>query len=80
MLVYFLLPDVPSAAWFLTKEERLLAIARVSDNLTGIKTTEFSWDQCREALCDINTWLLTLNQLALNIPNGGLHAVSRGSD
>ncbi|OAQ96980.1 hypothetical protein LLEC1_06984, partial [Akanthomyces lecanii] len=73
IVVLFLLPDVPSAAWFLTKEERVLVIARVSDNLTGIKATNFSWSQFREAICDVNTWLLVLNQLALNIPNGGLH-------
>lgn len=73
VLVFYLLPDVPSSAWFLSKEERILAIARVSDNLTGIKTANFSWSQLREALCDVHTWLLVLNQLALNIPNGGLH-------
>ncbi|KAJ4152896.1 hypothetical protein LMH87_009416 [Akanthomyces muscarius] len=73
VVVLFLLPDVPSAAWFLTKEERVLVIARVSNNLTGIKATNFSWSQFREAICDVNTWLLVLNQLALNIPNGGLH-------
>lgn len=76
VVVLFLLPDVPSAAWFLTKEERVLVIARVSNNLTGIKATNFSWSQFREAICDVNTWLLVLNQLALNIPNGGLHPVS----
>ncbi|TQV91627.1 Major facilitator superfamily transporter [Cordyceps javanica] len=73
VLVFYLLPDVPSSAWFLKKEERILAIARVSDNLTGIKSTNFSWPQLWEALRDVNTWLLVLNQLALNIPNGGLH-------
>ncbi|EJP61711.1 MFS allantoate transporter, putative [Beauveria bassiana ARSEF 2860] len=72
-VVFLMLPDVPSTAWFLTKQERILAIARVSDNLTGIKSTNFSWPQLREALCDMHTWLLVLNQLALNIPNGGLH-------
>ncbi|KAJ6786826.1 hypothetical protein PWT90_02654 [Aphanocladium album] len=74
ILIFFLLPDVPSTAWFLTKKERMHAIARVSDNLTGIKSTHFNGHQFWEALCDINMWLQFFTQLVLNIANGGLLA------
>ena len=71
-----LLPDTPSNAWFLSELDRKKAIARVQENLTGIKNNEFKWGQCREALLDMKTWLLVLIQLGSNIPNGGVTTVS----
>lgn len=63
-------------AWFLGKEDRVKAIVRVKENMTGIKNDNFQWKQCREALFDSNAWLLVLIQLCANIPNGGIHSVS----
>lgn len=71
----FLLPDVPTKSWFLGPADRLKAIARVEENLTGVKNDHFKWHQCREALLDVKTWLVFIIQLASNIPNGGLTSV-----
>jgi hypothetical protein len=68
--MYFLLPDLPSTAWFLKKEDRTKAIIRVKDNMTGIKNDEFKWPQCLEAILDPKTWFIVAIQLAWTIPNG----------
>jgi hypothetical protein len=73
--VFFLLPDVPTGAWFLSPSDRVKAIVRVQDNLTGIKNDEFKWYQLSEALLDPKTWLILTIQLASNIPNGGITSV-----
>ncbi|SPN97700.1 uncharacterized protein DNG_01213 [Cephalotrichum gorgonifer] len=74
--VYFLLPDVPMTARFLNGEDRVKAVLRVKENLTGIKNNTFEWKQCREALLDGKAWLIALIHLCANIPNGGVHSFS----
>ncbi|KAJ5764585.1 MFS allantoate transporter [Penicillium manginii] len=68
----FLLPDTPSNAWFLNISDREKAVARVQENLTGIKNDKFKWEQCQEAVMDMKTWFLVLIQFSSNIPNGGV--------
>ncbi|CAI7630865.1 unnamed protein product [Penicillium pancosmium] len=68
----FLLPDTPSNAWFLNSSDREKAVARVQENLTGIKNDKFKWEQCLEAVMDMKTWFLVLIQFSSNIPNGGV--------
>ncbi|GJN69376.1 hypothetical protein PLIIFM63780_000433 [Purpureocillium lilacinum] len=72
--VFFLLPDVPMTAYFLSEEDRAKAVARVTENQTGIKNNHFKWHQCREALLDPKTWFIVLIQTCGNIPNGGIHS------
>ena len=62
-------------ARFLSREDRVKAVVRVRENMTGIRNNTFQWAQCREALLDSKAWLLVLIQLCANIPNGGLHSV-----
>lgn len=69
------LPDVPMSAWFLDAEDRAKAVVRVRDNMTGIKSNEFKWRQCREALADAKTWFLVLLILCGSVSNGGIHSV-----
>ncbi|CAG9948560.1 unnamed protein product [Clonostachys rosea f. rosea IK726] len=78
VILFKLLPDVPSKSWFLTEEERLEAIVRIKENMTGIKSNKVQWYQCHEALLDIKLWLLVLIQLAYNIVNGGVQSYSNG--
>ncbi|GKZ33984.1 hypothetical protein AbraIFM66950_004115 [Aspergillus brasiliensis] len=52
----FLMPDTPMQAWFLNDEDRAKAVTRVRMNMTGIKSSEFRWSQCIEALLDTKTW------------------------
>ncbi|PNY23480.1 transporter [Tolypocladium capitatum] len=70
--IYFLLPDVPMTAGFLKDADRIKAITRVQENRTGIKSDQFKWQQCREALLDVKTWFIVVIQLCGSIPNGGV--------
>lgn len=62
-------------AWFLSRADRSKAIARVNENLTGIKNDEFKWSQCFEALRDPKAWFIFCMQMASSIPNGGVTTV-----
>ena len=73
---FFLVPDTPGCARFLSKEDRVKAMARVEENMTGIKSNTFKWYQCREALCDVKAWFIVALVLASDIPNGAINAVS----
>jgi len=73
--VYFLLPDAPSTAWFLSKEDRTKAVLRVKGNMTGMKSHKWKPYQMVEALTDPKTWFIVLFQLSMNIPNGGITSV-----
>ncbi|WWD16271.1 hypothetical protein CI109_100697 [Kwoniella shandongensis] len=66
---YFFLPSDPTQAWWLTDRQKVIAIRRTAGNQTGILNHHVKWDQVREALVDVKTWLLAVS---LNIPNGGL--------
>lgn len=74
--IFFLLPDEPRNAWFLSKADREKAIIRVRENLTGIKSDKFQWHQCLEAVTDVSAWLYVLIQLSGQIANGGVQSVS----
>jgi ACS family allantoate permease-like MFS transporter len=50
-------PDSPVTAWFLTPEERVIAVIRLRHNQTGVENKHFKRDQFVEALCDPKTWL-----------------------
>lgn len=63
-------------ARFLNEEDRLKAIRRVQENMTGIKSDEFKISQFIEALLDLKCWALVLIQLTCSIPNGGVSNVS----
>jgi len=74
--VFFLLPDTPMTARLLSAQDRRRAVVRVKGNMTGIKNNVFKRNQVREALLDVKTWLIVVETLASNIPNGAVTAVS----
>ncbi|KAK6460690.1 allantoate permease [Scheffersomyces coipomensis] len=65
-------PDVPTKAWFLNEEERILVVERIRQNQQGYGNKHFKWYQFREAVLDFKTWLIFMFALATNIPNGGI--------
>lgn len=73
--IFFFLPDEPMNARFLSKTDRSKAVLRVKENMTGVKSNKIKWDQCKEALLDIDCWMIVLIQLCNNIPNGGVASV-----
>ncbi|KAF8521390.1 major facilitator superfamily domain-containing protein [Hysterangium stoloniferum] len=42
---WILFPDSPANAWFLTLEERKIAVERIKVNQTGIGNKQFKWEQ-----------------------------------
>jgi ACS family allantoate permease-like MFS transporter len=74
-VLFFTLPSSPSTAYFLTEEEKELAVRRVQNNGSK-KTGQYKKKQVLEALTDVQAWLLTLNSFCVNVATGGLSAVS----
>lgn len=70
--LFFLLPDTPSNAWFLSETDRVGAVNRVKEDVTGVKHTKWKKEQMFEALTDPKVWLAVLIMLCVNIPNGGI--------
>ncbi|THH04217.1 hypothetical protein EW145_g5684 [Phellinidium pouzarii] len=66
---WFLFPDSPTNAWFLTYEERAIAINRIKDNQTGVENKHFKKEQMIETLKDPKTWVFALFSCIDNIPN-----------
>jgi MFS family permease len=66
---YFVLPDSPVSAKFLTPREKGIHAERLRSNEQGIGSNVFKWDQFWEALRDPNTWLYAFWVFAANIPN-----------
>ncbi|GMM50471.1 hypothetical protein DASB73_014290 [Starmerella bacillaris] len=71
VLFYFIVPDNPGEAWFLTEEEKIMQVERIRGNNQGYGTHRIKPYQVWEALTDIRTWLYGLSCLLFDIPNGG---------
>lgn len=56
----FAIPNSPTTAWFLSKEERLAATERLRRGQTGTRCTKFKVYQVREAVFDSKVWLVFL--------------------
>ncbi|KAE8358711.1 MFS allantoate transporter [Aspergillus caelatus] len=72
LLLTLVLPNSPTTFWGFTHEERLMIIARVRRNQTGVEQRKIKWDQIKEAYLDYKTWLFFLLGVVGNIPNGGI--------
>jgi ACS family allantoate permease-like MFS transporter len=68
----WIVPDSQLNARWLSKPDRVLAIARVRVNQQGIGNKHFKWYQAKEALLDPMTWAFFSFALIANIPNGGI--------
>jgi hypothetical protein len=68
----FLLPNSPRTIWGFTHDEKLVMIARMRRNQTGIEQNRINWGQVKEAYLDYKTWLFTLLGFVGNVPNGGI--------
>lgn len=73
--MYFLLPQNPQTAKFLSPEERKLAFARVQGMRHEADTRKWSNAQLKEALIDPRTWLFFMLNVFTTLPGGGLSAV-----
>ncbi|KAB8249361.1 major facilitator superfamily domain-containing protein [Aspergillus flavus] len=78
LILFFILPDSPAKASFLSESERTIAVQRTLQNKTGSAavTEEFLWDQVIDAILDPQAWLLILYTFCVNLANGGLTSFS----
>ena len=75
-VIFFLLPDAPSNARFLSPREKLIAVKRVAGNETGIKNKHFDKKQALVAFWDPKAILLFVSVFAAAIPNGVVNSFS----
>lgn len=71
-LMFFILPDSPADASWLSDREKVVAIERLRDEKLGIENKHWKWGQALEAVMDWKNWILWFFFIAVNIPNGGL--------
>lgn len=71
-LTFFLLPDSPQKAWYLSKREKLLLIVRLKNNQQGFGNHHIKKRQILESLRDPRTLLYFLFGVSCAIPNGGI--------
>ncbi|WJG34462.1 major facilitator superfamily domain-containing protein [Fusarium oxysporum Fo47] len=67
-----LLPNSPRTIRGFSHDEKLIMIARMRRNQTGIEQRRINWGQIKEAYLDYKTWLFTLLGFVSNVPNGGI--------
>lgn len=72
IVLALLLPNSPTTFRGFTRDERLLLIARMRRNQTGVEQHGINWGQVKEAYLDYKTWLFTLLGFVSAIPNGGI--------
>lgn len=72
VFIFFVLPNSPMTAKFLSKSEKYYATQRLASNRTGISNRVWRWDQAKEAVTDFKVWLIVIFNITINIPNGGL--------
>ncbi|KAF5566587.1 DAL5-Allantoate ureidosuccinate permease [Fusarium napiforme] len=77
IVVFFGVPASPLSAWFFSKRERDIATDRVLKNHTGIKNTQYKWNQVRECLMDPQPWILAIHAFLQCLQGGGLTSFSK---
>lgn len=68
----FFVPNSPVSAWFLSKEERIIATERLRYGQTGVRCTKFKKSQIIEAVMDIKIWLVALMMASAYTVNGAV--------
>nr|WVH01934.1 allantoate transporter [Naematelia aurantialba] len=73
--VFWSLPNSPADARFLkTEEDRLIAIERLRENNTGIKSNKWRWDHVREVFQDPKSYMWAAMYFCTSCPSGGIGA------
>lgn len=72
IVMWFLLPNSPTTFRGFSHEEKLMIIARMRRNQTGIEHRQIKTDQIWETVRDYKTWMYLFLGFVCNIPNGGI--------
>ena len=62
--VCFAVPNSAVSAWFLTEEERIVAVERLRKGQTGVRCQKLKGSQILEAVLDIKVWLVAFMMAA----------------
>lgn len=69
-VTFFLLPDTPMQARFLSEPEKVMLLNHVAINQTGIRNKHYKISQALEVLRDIQLWLMVLLTILVSLPTG----------
>lgn len=58
------MPNSPVSAWFLTPEERVVAVERLRKGQTGLRCQKIKLDQIKESVLDIKIYLVAIMMAA----------------
>lgn len=72
IVIALVVPASPATAWFLSPEERILALERIRKNKTGTAATKVKPDQIWEALKDPRMYMAAISVFCASVPNGGI--------
>jgi len=72
IVLFVFLPNSPVTFRGFSHEEKLIMVARMRKNQTGIEQRRIRWDHIREAVTDYKSWAFLLLGVLGNIPNGGI--------
>ncbi|KAK8850644.1 hypothetical protein IAR55_004563 [Kwoniella newhampshirensis] len=70
--LFFLLPNSPATFRGFSHDEKLIMIARMRKNQTGVENRTIKWSQVKETFLDYKTYMFCFLGLVGNIPNGGI--------
>ncbi|KAL8958508.1 MAG: hypothetical protein Q9193_004452, partial [Seirophora villosa] len=68
----FLIPNSAVSAWFLTEEERVIAVERLRKGQTGVRCQTLKWSQLKESILDVKIWLVAFMMAAAYTVNGAV--------
>ena len=63
-LLCFAVPNSAVSAWFLSSEERIVAVERLRKGQTGVRCQKLKAYQIREVVLDVKIWLVALMMAA----------------
>ncbi|KAJ6020415.1 hypothetical protein N7540_005919 [Penicillium herquei] len=66
------MPNSPVTAWFLTPEERVVAVERLRKGQTGVRCQQIKMDQVKEAFTDAKVYLVAIMMAAAYTINGAV--------
>jgi len=72
IIVWFVLPDSPMTAYFLSPEQRIVAVERMRYEQTGIENKTVKSKQIKEAFSDPKTWFFVAITFLSNFTNGAV--------
>ena len=68
----FAVPNSPVSAWFLTPEERVVAVERLRRGQTGVRCQKLKGSQIKEAALDIKIWIVAFMMAGAYTVNGAV--------